>query len=213
MEENMLSSVDIFFLIILLLLFFIFSNFVLALENLFFSLFSLILVYILASILCVHLEFLFHAFLILLLYVGALAVLFLFLIMLFDYRDIFVQKFNMNFLIFWLGFAFFFGRTLFASNYNDIIFKEDNLLKAKQLGESSIEFELFLQFIFNNDRPIVIQQLEHLNFLHFTERYSQIERLGAFMYLGDLENCNMILIIGVLLTFTIIIIYHLLEKK
>lgn len=205
-KDQYIYCYDETFLMVFFVLFFIFGILVLALENLFFALFSLILFYVLAAILCIKLGFLFHGFLILLLYVGALAVLFLFLIMLFDYRNIFRQNINTVFLFFWLIISFFSVHLFFLPNYN---------MKKEYLDQKTQGFdgdsEAFLRFVLHKTQ-IIYKNFGLESPSYFLENYSQVERLGCFMYLNS-ENCILILSVGFLLTLILVTIYSLLKKR
>lgn len=202
-----------FGLLWLCLIFYFFISLVLILPNSFFALFSLIIVYIINVIFFFLFSCYFQGFLILLLYVGALTVLFLFLIMLLDYRVYF--KLNINFLYFIFIFLFSCLLSIFFFTQNYYFEVEVPVLNDRTaIVETFIRY-VIVQIFKDMGLGLSVKQPNNNDledYTYFLENYSQIERLGLFMY-SNFECILLIILIGFFSFVILVSIFSLLRKK
>lgn len=194
----------VFLLLFYFLILFIFLN-----KNLFYNLFFLILVFIINLLVFVYLGCFFQGFVILLLYVGAITVLFLFLMMLFDFRTQYFVKIPFFYFLIIFIILFFFGLFLFKSGWGSFRFVsfydlEDYFYIEKGLLELISTDDLILYYTFKTTPPVVIFEFLDV-FLNDGSFITIIKAKSDMVYSINMYNVHVVLIFlyeqGIHLTF------------
>lgn len=185
----------------------------------------MILIFILNLLVFVYVGCFFQGFVILLLYVGAITVLFLFLMMLFDFRAQFFI--NIPIIQFLVCFVFLIFLILFLSNlevssfyldsfhsYENYFSLEENLLDFDRFD--NISFSYMFDFVFDIKFEVLLNEYCNdyflfLNFFDFDRNFSQLFILNAFVY----KNCfylSIILLVGFFSLLVLLIIFFILKR-
>lgn len=190
------------FYLILSLIIIISACFVVFLNNPIYCLLSLVLTFIFSGIFLLVLGCEFLALMFIIIYVGAIAVLFLFIVMLLDLKfKNFQQKKNYSF-----GSALFFGNLLliFLVFLSLNCFKYDFIFLNFNFINRSLDIQLnkiFPYFIFYLDKS----HLNYLNWKNFSDCLSETQLYSSILY--DIFIIQLLLVGLVLLSVLIGIVY------
>jgi len=201
------------------LFFFFLTIFIFLNKNLFYSLFCLILIFILNLLIFIYVGCFFQGFVILLLYVGAITVLFLFLMMLFDFRAQFFFSIPIVYFLICFGFLVIFLLFLFNLEVNSIYFNSFCFLENNCFfffdSFNKLDFVTYGQIFSVNICDSYVDDYHiwlRLDLFDFDRKFSQLYILNDFVY----KNCfylSIILLVGFFSLLVLLVIFFLLRKR